>query len=325
MFSRKQVLQPKVLDLSAVLRNLHNMLTRLLGEDVAVENNFATTLPPVEADTGMLEQIVMNLAVNSRDAMPKGGKLVITTAAVAIDEHYVRQHPDARSGPYVRLSVTDSGTGMDRKTMERIFEPFFSTKAVGKGTGLGLATVYGIVKQHKGWIEVKSEVGVGTTFEVYIPAAHTATEAAVERAPEPSSAACGGSETILLVEDEPILRQWVGEILKGLGYRIVEAGNRVEALKVWDEQLGRIDLLLTDMVMPEGLTGRDLARQLKTRQPGLKVIYTSGYSEEILSNEAELRDAPFLAKPYHAPQLTKLVRELLDATPAVAPATSATT
>ena len=319
MFSRKQVLQPKVLDLNAVLRNLHNMLTRLLGEDVAVENNFATSLPPVEADTGMLEQVVMNLAVNSRDAMPKGGKLIITTAAVEIDEHYVRQRPDARPGPYVRLSVTDSGTGMDRKTLERIFEPFFSTKAVGKGTGLGLATVYGIVKQHKGWIEVKSEIGAGTTFEVYIPAAQTVAEAAAERAPEPASAACGGNETILLVEDEPILRQWVSEILKVLGYRIVEAGNGVEALKVWDEQLGKIDLLLTDMVMPEGLTGRDLARQLKSRQPGLKVIYTSGYSEEILSNEAELRDAPFLAKPYHAPQLTKLVRELLDAKPAAAP------
>jgi CheY-like chemotaxis protein len=238
---------------------------------------------------------------------------------VEIDAHYVKQRPDARPGPYVRLSVTDTGTGMDRKTMERIFEPFFSTKAVGKGTGLGLATVYGIVKQHKGWIEVKSEVGVGTTFEVYIPVAQTAAEAAAERAPEPASAVHGGNESILLVEDEPILREWVSEILKGLGYRIVEAGNGVEALKVWDEQMGRIDLLLTDMVMPEGLTGRDLARQLKTRQPGLKVIYTSGYSEEILSNEADIRDAPFLAKPYHAPQLTKLVRELLDAKPAAAP------
>jgi two-component system cell cycle sensor histidine kinase/response regulator CckA len=319
MFSRKQVLQPKVLDLNAVLRNLHNMLTRLLGEDVAVENNFAAALPPIEADTGMIEQVVMNLAVNSRDAMPKGGKLVITTAAADIDANYVKQRPDARPGPYVRLSVADTGTGMDRKTMERIFEPFFSTKAVGKGTGLGLATVYGIVKQHKGWIEVKSEIGVGTTFEVFIPAAHTVTEAAAERAPELASTAHGGNETILLVEDEPILREWVSEILKGLGYRIVEAGNGVEALKVWDEQLGRIDLLLTDMVMPEGLTGRDLARQLKSRQPGLKVIYTSGYSEEILSNEAELRDAPFLAKPYHAPQLTKLVRELLDAKPAAVP------
>jgi two-component system, cell cycle sensor histidine kinase and response regulator CckA len=320
MFSRKQVLQPKVLDLNAVLRNLHNMLTRLLGEHIAVENNFADTVPSIEADTGMLEQIVMNLAVNARDAMPKGGKLVIETATAEIDAQYVRQRPDARPGQYVRLSVTDSGTGMDRKTLERIFEPFFSTKPVGKGTGLGLATVYGIVKQHKGWVEVKSELGVGTTFDVYIPAAQSAAEPAAERVAEAAPAACGGNETILLVEDEQTLREWVREILQGVGYRIVEAANGVEALKAWDEQSGRIDLLLTDMVMPEGLTGRDLARQLKSRQPGLKVVYTSGYSEEILSNEAELRDAPFLPKPYHAPQLTKLVRELLDAKPAAVPA-----
>ena len=319
MFSRKQVLQPKVLDLNAVLHNLHNMLTRLLGEDIAVEDKFAAALPAIEADTGMLEQVVMNLSVNARDAMPKGGKLIITTAAIEIDANYVRQRAEARPGPYVRLSVTDTGTGMDRKTLERIFEPFFSTKAVGKGTGLGLATVYGIVKQHKGWIEVKSEVGVGTTFEVYIPVAQAAGEPVVEVAPETGKATRGGTESILLVEDEPILRQWVREILQALGYRIIEAANGVEALKVWDEQLGRIDLLLTDMVMPEGLTGRDLARQLKSRQPNLKIIYTSGYSEEILSNEAELRDAPFLPKPYHAPQLTKLVRELLDAKPAAQP------
>ncbi len=320
MFSRKQVLQPKVLDLNSVLHNLHNMLTRLLGEDIAVENNFGASLPPIEADTGMLEQIVMNLAVNARDAMPKGGKLVIATRAMDIDAQYIRQRPDARPGPHLRLSVSDTGTGMDKKTLERIFEPFFSTKPVGKGTGLGLATVYGIVKQHKGWVEVKSEMGVGTTFDVYIPAAQSAVEPVAERVVETAQAARGGNETILLVEDEQTLREWVREILQGAGYRIVEAANGVEALRAWDEQSGRIDLLLTDMVMPEGLTGRDLARQLKTRRPGLPIIYTSGYSEEILSNEAELRDAPFLPKPYHAPQLTKLVREQLDAGPVPVPA-----
>ena len=317
MFSRKQVLQSKVLDLNAVLRNLHNMLTRLLGEDVAVETKFAATLPPLEADTGMLEQVVMNLAVNSRDAMPKGGKLVITTSAVDIDAGYVRHRPDARAGKTLCLAVTDNGSGMDRKTLERIFEPFFSTKEVGKGTGLGLATVYGIVKQHKGWIEVKSELGVGTTFEIYLPAAATTQVAAPETAAEAPQPARGGSESILLVEDEPILREWVKEILTGNGYRIVEAGNGVEALKVWDEQAGKLDLLLTDMVMPEGLTGRDLARQLRSRQPLLKVIYTSGYSAEIMGNDAELRDEPFLAKPYAAPQLVKLVRDCLDAKPVV--------
>jgi CheY-like chemotaxis protein len=318
MFSRKQVLQPKVLDLNAVLHNLHNMLTRLLGEDIAVENHFAATLPSIEADTGMLEQIVMNLAVNSRDAMPKGGKLVLTTAVVDIDAHYAKQRPDARIGQAVCLTVTDTGTGMNRETLGRIFEPFFSTKEVGKGTGLGLATVYGIVRQHKGWIEVKSEVGVGTTFNVFLPATQAATPVA-EVAPEPAHIARGAGETILLVEDEPILREWVREILVGSNYRVVEAGNGVEALKVWDEHQGRIDLLLTDMVMPEGLTGRDLARQLQSRQPNLKVVYTSGYSEEIMSNDSELRDAPFLAKPYHAPQLAKLIRDLLDTKPDAIP------
>ncbi len=320
MFSRKQVLQTRVLDLNAVLRNLHNMLTRLLGEDIAVETKFAPTLPALEADTGMLEQVIMNLAVNSRDAMPKGGRLTIATTAVDIDAAYVRQRPDARTGPTLCLTVTDNGSGMERKTLERIFEPFFSTKEVGKGTGLGLATVYGIVKQHKGWIEVKSEVGVGTSFEIYLPAAAVTQPAATEAPTEPAPAGRGGSESILLVEDEPILREWVREILRTNGYQIVEAGNGVEALKVWDEKAGKFDLLLTDMVMPEGLTGRDLAKQLRSREPRLKVIYTSGYSEEIMGSETELRDAPFLPKPYGAPQLIKLVRDCLDADPAAAPA-----
>jgi signal transduction histidine kinase/CheY-like chemotaxis protein len=322
MFSRKQVLQPRTLDLNAVLRNLSNMLTRLLGEDIAVETRYAETLPPIEADTGMLEQVIMNLAVNSRDAMPKGGQLLITTSTAECDQNYVHQHPDAQRGRAVCLTVTDTGCGMDRKTMTRIFEPFFSTKEVGKGTGLGLATVYGIVKQHQGWIEVKSELGVGTTFEIFIPAAKTApVEAAAETHVPATQVNRGKNEVILLVEDEPILRELVREILSGLGYRIVEAGNGVEALKTWDDQGGKIDLLLTDMVMPEGFSGRDLAMQLRTRKPGLKVIYTSGYSAEIMGRDTELRDAPFLAKPYAAPQLAKIVRDCLDAKiPTPAPA-----
>jgi PAS domain S-box-containing protein len=313
MFSRKQVLQSRVVDLNAVLRNLHNMLTRLLGEDIAVDTHLSPSLPALEADTGMLEQVVMNLAVNSRDAMPKGGRLTIATNAVDIDAEYVRHRPDARAGRAVCLTVTDNGCGMEPKTMERIFEPFFSTKEVGKGTGLGLATVYGIVKQHKGWIAVKSQVGVGTTFEIYLPAAAASLPAAAETTPEPAPAARRGTESILLVEDEPILREWVKEILQTSGYSIIEAGNGVEALKVWDEKAGKFDLLLTDMVMPEGLTGRDLALQLRSREPRLKVIYTSGYSEEIMGGDAELRDAPFLPKPYAAPQLVQLVRDCLDA------------
>ena len=320
MFSRKQVLQTRVLDLNAVLRNLHNMIARLLGDDITVDTQFAATLPTIEADTGMLEQIVMNLAVNSRDAMPKGGKLIITTAAVEIDAAYVHRRPDARAGHTVCMSVTDTGTGMDRKTLERIFEPFFSTKEVGKGTGLGLATVYGIVKQHKGWIEVKSELGKGTTFEIYLPATQVAAAAVSEVAPEPAQLVKGRNETILLAEDEPVLREWVKEILQSCGYRVVEAANGVEALKAWDEQAGKIDLLLTDMVMPEGMTGHDLATQLKTRQPQLKVIYTSGYSAEIMGGDSEMRDAVFLPKPYPAPQLARLIRDSLDGKLQPAPA-----
>ncbi|HZV36390.1 MAG TPA: response regulator [Verrucomicrobiae bacterium] len=314
MFSRKQVLQPKTIDLNAVLRNVSNMLTRLLGEQVKVNANYAAELPALEADTGMLEQVVMNLAVNARDAMPKGGQLTISTSVQEIDEAYVRQHPDSRVGTTVCLEVTDTGCGMDAKTLDRIFEPFFSTKEVGKGTGLGLATVYGIVKQHQGWIEVKSTVGVGTTFKIYLPASgKKVVSSGDSNSQEPAKIAKGRNETILLVEDETILRLWVKEILENCDYRIVEASNGAEALKVYDAQNGKIDLLLTDMVMPEGMTGGDLARQLKTRQPKLKVIYTSGYSAEIMGNDKGLPDGPFLSKPYPAPQLAKMVREALDA------------
>jgi two-component system cell cycle sensor histidine kinase/response regulator CckA len=312
MFSRKQILQPKIIDLNAVLRNLSNMLVRLLGEDIAVETRYATALPALEADVGMIEQVIMNLAVNARDAMRKGGQLRITTATVEVDSMQAQQHPDARVGQAICLTVSDTGHGMDRKTLGRIFEPFFSTKEVGKGTGLGLATVYGIVKQHQGWIEVKSEVGAGATFQIFLPAAGKPLEPVAEAAAAPA-AAKGRHETILLVEDEAIVREWVKEILEKCDYQVVEAAHGVEALKVWDEQNGKIDLLITDMIMPEGLTGGDLARQLKIRQPHLKVIYTSGYSSEIVSNEAGLPAGPFLPKPYASPQLAQLVRDCLDA------------
>jgi two-component system, cell cycle sensor histidine kinase and response regulator CckA len=318
MFSRKQVLQPTIVDLNSVLRNLSNMLGRLLGEDIAIEARYGATLPLLEADTGMIEQVVMNLAVNSRDAMPKGGQLLITTQALEVDAAYMHQHPEARVGKAVCLSVTDTGHGMERATLNRIFEPFFSTKEVGKGTGLGLATVYGIVKQHHGWIEVKSEVGKGTTFNIYLPATGKNAVAVAETAPQPAQKMTRGRrETILLVEDEEILREWVKEVLLDNDYEVVEAANGVEALKIWEARNGKVDLLLTDMVMPEGMTGRELATQLRSREPGLKVIYTSGYSAEIMGTD-DLRDTPFLPKPYPAPQLTKLLRECLDAPVAVA-------
>ncbi len=312
MFSRKQVIQTKVLDLNLVLQNLANMLLRLLGEDITLEAEYFAELPPIDADTGMLEQIVMNLAVNSRDAMPKGGKLHLSTTHAQIDEGYAGQHPDARTGSFVCLTVIDTGCGMDRKTLDRIFEPFFSTKEVGKGTGLGLATVYGLVKQHQGWIEVSSAVDLGTTFKIYFPAAVRKGDLA-DSVPQASAPVRGGTETILVVEDEPVLREMVCEILKQYEYRVIEAGSGVEALRVWDEFDGEIDLLLTDMVMPEGMTGRELAVQLKKRKPELKVIYSSGYSPDSNGRDLGHNDTVFLAKPYLPPQLARTVRQSLDA------------
>ena len=311
MFSRKQLIQPKVLDLNAVLQNLANMLLRLLGEDIRLQANYAPSLPQIEADTGMLEQVVMNLAVNSRDAMPKGGKLTLATANVRIDEAYASQHPDARPGNFVRLTVTDNGCGMDALTLDRIFEPFFSTKEVGKGTGLGLATVYGIVKQHGGWVEVTSQLGAGTTFDIYFPVAAQQTPASGESLTA-SPSVRGGKETILLVEDEPVLRELVREVLGQYEYQVIEAGSGVEALRAWDENDGQIDLLLTDMVMPEGMTGSEVAVQLRKRKPDLKVIFTSGYSPEVMGKDFGQSDAVFLSKPYLPPQLAQVVRQCLD-------------
>ena len=266
----------------------------------------------------MLEQVVMNLAVNARDAMPKGGKLVIGTSSAQIDEAYASQHPEAHAGQFVCLTVTDTGCGMDGPTLGRIFEPFFSTKEVGKGTGLGLATVYGIVKQHRGWIEVSSQVGCGTTFKIYFLA--TARECGTTGdSPTASRSVGGGKETILLVEDELVLRELVREILGRYEYRVIEASSGIEALKAWDEHDGQIDLLLTDMVMPEGMTGSEVAAQLRKRKPELKVIFTSGYSSEVMGKDFSQCDVAFLAKPYLPPQLAQLVRQCLDASQKAAP------
>jgi signal transduction histidine kinase len=311
-FSRKKEMQVNPLDLNEVIGNITKMLGRIIGEDIKLQCKYDSNLPLVQADEGMMEQVLMNLAVNARDAMSKGGQLIIATDRADTDAAYAQHNPEARVGEFVRLSVQDTGCGMPPEIMARIFEPFFTTKGVGKGTGLGLATVFGIAKQHQGWIEVESEVGVGTTFKVFLPAS-ARLPAGAEKAAVKTQIR-GGSETILLVEDEAALRELTKIILQRFGYRVVEAGSGLEALSLWKEQGPQIDLLLTDMVMPDGLTGRELAVKLRATKPGLKVIYTSGYSTESEGTAFRtLEAARFLQKPYQSQKLAQTVRDCLDA------------
>jgi signal transduction histidine kinase len=311
MFSRKQVMQPKATDLKEVVANISKMLQRLIGETITLECQSPPQLPNIRGDTGMMEQVLMNLAVNARDAMPKGGKLSISTEAVRIDEHYARRHPDARPGDFVVMQVKDTGTGMDAATMKRIFEPFFTTKEAGKGTGLGLATVYGIVKQHAGWIEVTSQPGQGTTFRIYFPADTRASEGQTQQF-TPSEQLRGNGETILVVEDEPVLRDLAQLILQDCGYRVLQASSGVEALTVWQKHQGAIDLLLTDVVMPDGLSGKDLAESLIGYKPALKVIFTSGYNVDDLGAEfVRSNQSCFLQKPYSRFTVAKAVKDCL--------------
>ena len=315
MFSRKNVIQSDLLDLRDVVGNMSRMLERLLGETIRLDFQAPNELRAVEGDIGMIEQVIMNLTVNARDAMPEGGQLSIELDAVTIDDDYVKSHADARAGWFVRLRVTDTGIGMDTATLQRIFEPFFTTKEVGKGTGLGLATVYGIVKQHEGWVEVTSEPQKGATFHVYFPASDRTVSAPKMKLP-PTVIAAGGSETILIVEDEAILREMARDILAGYGYRILEASSGREALNHWREKSGEIDLLLTDMVMPEGISGAELARQLLVNHPGLKIIFTSGYTANEVNTALLVKmRAIYLQKPYTHADLAKTVRECLDKAP----------
>jgi signal transduction histidine kinase/ActR/RegA family two-component response regulator len=315
MFSRKNVMQVRPLDLRDVVGNMSKMLQRLFGETITLEFQPPDELPAVQGDTGMVEQVIMNIAVNARDAMPKGGKLTVRLGAVAVDAAHVEIHPQARPGDFVRLRMSDTGTGMDSATRARIFEPFFTTKDVGKGAGLGLATVYGIVKQHEGWIEVDSEPGEGATFDVYFPATMQTVQTAqtTEEKTGPVEPVAGGSETIFLVEDEPVLREMARDILESYGYRILEASSGKEALGMWNQTRGKIDLLLTDMIMPDGISGAELAQRLLAGQPRLKIIFTSGYTANEVNPEmlAKTR-ASFLQKPYTHDLLAKTVRDTLD-------------
>jgi len=310
-FSRRQIMQPKNLDLNEVVNNMTKMLRRLLGEDITLHVSYTPALPLVHADPGMMEQILLNLSVNSRDAMPKGGRLFINTSVVTVDESYSQQVPEALAGEYVCLSVRDTGTGIAPEVLPHIFEPFFTTKDVGKGTGLGLATVYGIVQQHRGWIETASTVHKGTTFQIFFPAtapAHAENEEAQEHIIR------GGNETILVVEDEPPLRILVRSVLERYGYRVLEAASGLAALVAWEQHKGQIHLLLTDMIMPHGVSGRELANKLLEEKPDLKIIYSSGYSLAVVGRDMVLQEGlNFLQKPYHPRKLAQAVRECLDA------------
>jgi two-component system cell cycle sensor histidine kinase/response regulator CckA len=310
-FSRRQVIQPKPLDLNTVLGNMTKMLGRILGEDISLQFNYSAGQPWVHADEGMVEQVAMNLAVNSRDAMPAGGQLTIKIAVVDIRPGELARHPGGRAGRFACFSVADTGSGIKPEVLPHIFEPFFTTKAVGKGTGLGLATVYGIVKQHSGWITVESRVDKGTTFHVFLPAINSGAVKTPDTAPD--EALPRGTETILVVEDEAPVRELVCGVLTGLGYQILEAGTGVKALEVWHQHRDKIDLLLTDIVMPDGMTGRDLAEKVQAEKPSLKVIYTSGYSSDIVGRDFVLREGlNYLQKPFVPQKLVRAVRKCLD-------------
>jgi signal transduction histidine kinase/CheY-like chemotaxis protein len=313
MFSRKNIMQPRPLNLHEVVTNLNKMLGRLLGETIALRFECPQEPPSVYGDPGMIDQVLMNLAVNSRDAMPDGGALTINVDECWVGPDYLEHHPDARIGHFVRLQMTDTGCGMSAQVRTRIFEPFFTTKGVGKGTGLGLATVFGIVKQHAGWIEVASEVGHGSTFTVFFPASDEMPVAGAGHPVAAAPAAAGGSETILVVEDEMVLREMARDFLVGCGYKVFEAGSGREALQIWWQHRAEIDLLLTDMKMPEGVSGMDIAEKMLGEQPALRIILTSGYSDDVVSPEILLRtNARFLPKPYSYTDLTRMVRESLD-------------
>jgi two-component system cell cycle sensor histidine kinase/response regulator CckA len=311
-FSRRQMMQPKVLQLNSLIQQMSDMLRRLIGEQIVLQWHCPEDLSPIYADSCNIEQILLNLAVNARDAMPKGGQLVIKVADVAIDAAAAAKNPEARAGNFVCMSVTDTGCGMDAATQSRIFEPFFTTKDIGRGTGVGLSTVYGIVKQHEGWIEVSSVLGHGTTFKTFLPV--SSSMAPKDEAKPTFSENLGGDETILIVEDQDLIRDLVRTVLRKYGYRTLEASNGVEALKVWEDHRDQIDLLLTDMVMPAGISGKDLAKRLVAEQQQLKVVYTSGYNTDLLGQEFHVKkDTSFLQKPYQAQFLAKTVRDCLDA------------
>ncbi len=309
-FSRKQVLEPKVLNLNAVVSDTAKILQRLIGEDIELSTVLEPALGLVKVDPGQIEQVLMNLAVNARDAMPQGGKLALETANADLDAAYTQANPELLPGPYVMVSVSDTGIGMDQATKAHIFEPFFTTKDPGKGTGLGLATVFGIVKQSNGHIAVASEPGRGATFKIYLPVVAEAISLGKSH-PSPKAPPLG-KETILLSEDDPAVRALARHALQMHGYTVLEAGQGDRALQIAEEYKGTIHLLVTDVVMPV-MSGRELAERLAAIRPGLKVLYMSGYTDDaVIRHGVSLAETAFLQKPFTPSSLAAKVREVLD-------------
>ena len=313
-FSRKQVMQPKVFDVNSVVIELEKMLRRMIGEDVELRVSLQPDLGNIRADPVQLEQVIMNLVVNARDAMPTGGKLSIETTNVFLDQAYVGDHLSGRPGNYVMLAISDTGCGMDRETQQRIFEPFFTTKTLGKGTGLGLSMVYGIVKQSGGNIWVYSEEGRGTTFKIYFPQVNEGGEEYRRAATKIESPR--GSETILLVEDADWVRKLARQVLENAGYRVLEAGSADAAIRVIETSNGtKIDLVLTDVIMP-GMSGNDMSKRLLKKRPGLPVLYMSGYTDDAIVQHGVLEPGiNFIQKPFSPNALALKVRQVLDAQP----------
>jgi signal transduction histidine kinase/AmiR/NasT family two-component response regulator len=310
-FSRKQVVMPTVLDINTAVSELERMLLRLIGEDIDYSASLDPELGRVRADSNQVQQVLMNLVVNARDAMPSGGKITVETSNAYLDEFYAAAHPDVRAGRYVMLAVSDSGLGMDATTQARIFEPFFTTKAVGKGTGLGLSTVYGIVQQSGGHIWLYSEPGFGTTFKIYLPRVDQAVAEVTASLPS-KQLERRPSESVLIVEDNEAVRSMLCRVLRTSGYRVLEAANANAALQVCAAQPLAIDMLISDVVMPE-MSGIDLATQLKRAHPSMRVLLMSGYSGTAMMRHGEIRsDIPFLEKPFNPETITRKVREVLD-------------
>lgn len=308
-FSRKQLLERKVISLNTIIKDFLKIFAKIVGEDIV----FTTYLSPesctVEADPGQIEQILMNLIVNAKDAMPNGGEIIIETAVVQLDESYIEKHMEVKPGQYVLLSISDTGEGMDEDVKSKIFDPFFTTKEQGKGTGLGLATVYGIVKQHGGYIYVYSEKNKGTTFKIYLPACHKSAEEAKRK--HFTEALSQGNHTILIVDDNPSIRELIVETLKPLGYHCLQAASGKEAIEIFHKYKGEVHLLLTDVVMPY-MNGRELAETIKKEKPDIKVIFMSGYTENIIAHHGMLEPGiNYISKPITPAALSQKIRSVL--------------